>query len=361
MFYNLGGIAFTEKRDFYAGISLIFLGDSTYQGVAPIPSTVTGEQVSQLEIPPHFYWVEPISERLKFGLALNAPFGLVTEWEDPDTWAGRFISQKADLLSIDLNPSVAYKINDRLGVAVGLIVRFSEVELRNITPTPTIPPQNAIQNVLESDLETGFGGNFGLLFKATEQFSLGFSYRSKVDIDYSGEATFTPILAPGAPPPTGIETSIEFPDQAVLGFSYLFGSKWTANLDIVYTGWSSFDQLVIDFDPGSMLPQVVRPQNWDDAYSVRGGAEYKLGGSSRIRFGLYFDETPQPEETVSPLLPDADRMGYSVGYGYDGSSIDVDAYFLYVDFDERTTTTNLDGFNGTYETDVLILGASVRF
>lgn len=84
-------------------------------------------------------------------------------------------------------------------------------------------------------------------------------------------------------------------------------------------------------------------------------------GSSRIRFGLYYDETPQPDETVSPLLPDANRVGYSVGYGYAGKSIDVDAYFLYVAFDERTTTTNLDNFNGTYDTDVLILGASIGF
>ena len=93
----------------------------------------------------------------------------------------------------------------------------------------------------------------------------------------------------------------------------------------------------------------------------RGGAERKLGEKSSIRFGLYYDESPQPDHSVSPLLPDANRWGYSLGYGHRTKKIDIDAYLLYVDFEERTTLVSQDNFNGTYKTDVWIVGASVGF
>ena len=127
------------------------------------------------------------------------------------------------------------------------------------------------------------------------------------------------------------------------------------------TGWSSFDTLNVDFDPASGIDPLVRPQGWDDSNTYRAGAQYLLNGRSQIRFGLYFDESPQPSYSVSPLLPDAERWGYSLGYGYTGNKVDVDAYVLYVAFDDRTTMDNLDGFYGTYSTNVLILGASVGF
>mgnify|MGYP000435176016 CR=1 FL=1 len=72
----------TSRRVFYAGISLISLGDSTFQGASPYPGPdATGEQVDQIVTPPHFYWVRPINDKIVFGLGLNSPFGLVTEAE----------------------------------------------------------------------------------------------------------------------------------------------------------------------------------------------------------------------------------------------------------------------------------------
>ena len=77
------------------------------------------------------------------------------------------------------------------------------------------------------------------------------------------------------------------------------------------------------------------------------------------RFGYYYDESPQPTEGVGPLLPDADRNGFTVGYGFNGGRVQQDYYVLYVDFNERTSRANFAGFNGTYESSVLLAGASL--
>lgn len=376
MFFNVGGVAFFEEQEFYAGISLISLGDSTFQGASPYPGTdAMGEQVDQIVTPPHFYWVRPINKKIVFGLGLNSPFGLVTEWDDPDNWSGRFLSEKAELINIDLNPNVGFRLSEKTGISVGVILRAAEIELKSrqaaINPQ-TQQPAEIAKNTLTSDLETGIGWNIGILHKFNEKASLGFNYRSKISVEFGGEAEFEQVFT-GDPifdgaiglvlpdQPVSIGTEIEFPDQFNFGFAYRFGEKWVAEWDIVWTGWDSFDTLTVNFDPASGLDPLVRPQDWSASKTYRGGAQYTIGDRSQFRFGLYFDESPQPSYSVSPLLPDAERWGYSLGYGYTGNKVDVDAYVLYVAFDERTTMDNLDGFYGTYSTNVLVLGASVGF
>ena len=142
MFYNVGGLAFLDQRDFLAGTTIIFLGDSDFSGLPPFPGTAySGSQQARLKAPIHFYWAEPISENLTFGLGLMTPFGLVTEWDNPDQWAGRFISTKADLTAIDLNPNIGWQITEKLGIGGGVVVRTSSVELKkNIgRPNPGDP------------------------------------------------------------------------------------------------------------------------------------------------------------------------------------------------------------------------------
>ena len=61
--------------------------------------------------------------------------------------------------------------------------------------------------------------------------------------------------------------------------------------------------------------------------------------------------------SVGPLLPDADRNDFTLGYG----TPRYDIALMYVDFDTRTTTTNRDNFFGTYNTDVWLLGITAKF
>ena len=73
------------------------------------------------------------------------------------------------------------------------------------------------------------------------------------------------------------------------------------------------------------------------------------------------DETPQPEKSVSPLLPGANRNGFSVGYGFTGGSLTWDLAVMYVPFDERTTNNQQDGFTGTYNTKAWLFGITLGF
>lgn len=370
MFHNVAGLAFLEEMSFDVGVTFL-QPDSDFVGLAPFPGPgATGAQESTTYTPVHFYWVRPLSDRLTFGVGLNSPFGLSTDWADPDQWPGRYISAEAELRSFDLNPSIGWKTGDRFGVGFGLVARISDVRLERYVPQIN-PATQTVADVatarLESEFDTGIGWNVGVLAKVGTYFSWGFSYRSKIEIDYGGDGVFTQI-ATGNPQldalvaaaiPFGqnlpIATTIEFPDMASFGLALGLTRSIMVEVDVNWTGWSSFGDIVLDFTSAPQFTSLI-PNDWHDAYNYRIGV--RLGeGRQQWRFGYIVDESPQPEESVGPLLPDADRTDYTIGYG--GRRYDV--ALMYVDFDTRTSRTNRDGFFGTYNTDVWLLGITAKF
>ncbi|MEE8278372.1 MAG: outer membrane protein transport protein [Thermoanaerobaculia bacterium] len=374
MFFNVGGLAFLDEQEFQVGFTFITQSEADFEGANPFPGEGTSEELETLaETPPHFYWVKPLGERWNFGLAVNSPFGLVVEWQNKSSFTGRFISTRTEIVVFDINPNLGWKISDTLGIGFGPILRVSEVELNRraaaINPF-TLQPVDVASVVLESDLDTGFGWQAGFLHKLNNSFSWGFSYRSSIEVDFGGDARLTQILT-GNPQFDGlvalsqpfgrelpIETSIEFPDAASLGVAVAISPRLLIEVDANWTGWSSFDAVVIDFTNDDLEDQVL-PQEWDDTNHYRLGLRWTRGRRSEWRLGYVFDETPQPDTGVGPLLPDSDRNGFSVGYGHQGQKVNWDLALLYLPFNDRSTRTNRDDFNGSSEITAWLIGFTV--
>ncbi len=369
LFHNAGGLAFLDKTQLTTGLTWIHVNGSEFEGLPPFPGAGVQEQMKDLEaFPPHAYYVRPINSSWKFGIGFTSPFGLATEWEDPDTFSGRFLSQRAELRVVDINPTIGYKLTPKLGLGFGLVGRFSDVQLDRHVPAVN-PFTGGVVDIasvaLESDIDDGFGWNAGILHRVGSAFSWGLSYRSKVKVEYGGDAVFTQILSGnpvfdaiiatrlpfGADVP--VETEIEFPDMASLGFAFQLTTNLLAEVDFNWTGWSSFDALPLTFPTAPALSSLIE-QDYDDANNYRLGFNYKTGSGAEWRFGLGFDESPQPDESVGPLLPDSDRSVATLGWG--SASGKIDLAFMFLKSDDRTTTVNNDNFNGTYKTDALLFG-----
>lgn len=376
LFYNTGGLAFFEEREFAVGVTLVSSFDEEFTGLPPFPGPMANGNLDSLHEPiPHFYWVQPVNETWNFGLAVNSPFGLKTDWQNPDDFPGRFINTEASMLTFDVNPNLGVKVSDKLGIGFGAILRFSSVEFNRRVPTQN-PFTGDLLEVgaaqLESDLDQGLGWQLGLLYKADESWSWGFSYRSSITVDYGGDARFTQIPT-GSPQidqlvagliPFGqdlpVETEIEFPDMATLGVAFALSADTLLEFDVNWTGWSSFDVLAIRF-VGLPVFDIVRQENWDDVYTYRTGLRWNRPSGNQWRFGLVVDETPQPTAAMSPLLPDSDRNGYTVGWGHQGDRTKVDLAVMYLDFEDRVNDVSLDFFNGTYSQSGLLLSATLGF
>lgn len=379
MLHNIGGLAFLDGVQFSAGTTLIAQTESDFRGAAPFPGPgADGERTDSIFYPSHLYYTQQIAPQWRIGFALNNPFGLATEWDNPDTWPGRAISYNAEMRTFDLTGGIGWQVSPRLGIGAGIIVRWSDLELnrRLLLPHPISGvPTDVADATLESDLDNGTGYTLGLLHRPNESFHWGLSYRSTIEVDYGGDLRLGQIPT-GIPPfdqfvatvlplatDIPISTSIEFPDQASLGLGFALSPSSWLEVDFNWTGWSSFDRLVVDV-PADPRFAIDRPENWDDVWSYRIGYRWSGAGSGEWRVGYIYDESPQPLASVSPLLPDADRNALTAGYGWSSPTFAFDLALMYLAFDDVDPSPadgQIDGFYGTYKTTGWLLGATLTW
>ncbi len=374
IFHNAAGIAFLKGKQFYGGGTFVH-PKSTLTGDDPLPGAGVVEKGDVGVIPvPAFYYTQQASERLVLGVGVHAPYGLATKWANPDTFTGRFLSLEANLKSLAINPTVAYKVRDRLAVGAGLDIRASQVALRRRVPAVNPFTQKVVDIAevkLESTWNWGVGFNVGVVAKPSEELSFGAAYRHKVRVDYGGTAAFAQIptgsseldtivaasLAQGARP---IATNITFPGIANIGVAYEW-NDWTLAGDVVWYQWSTFKELAIDFTDTPGIEQLI-PEDYESSLQLRLGVERRINEWWEVRGGYFYDQTPAPAASVTPLLPDASRHGLALGGSFVQAKWRLDAGLWYLLFKSRSTEgKNRDNYNGTYDNTALTLSASVGY
>jgi long-chain fatty acid transport protein len=374
IFHNAAGIAFLKGNHLTLGGALI-APSTDFTGADPYPGSGRLETMNVGIAPvPAVYFTHQFTARLVGGVGLNAPFGLKTSWDSPETFTGRFLSQRAELKGLSINPTVAYKLADRLSAGVGLDIRMTSVSLERNVPvvnpfTQTVVDASKV--LLDSDTATDFGWNLGVLGKPTENLSFGLAYRNKVKQDFSGAATFTAIptsnaqldalvalrLPSGALPAT---TVIEFPSIFSVGVAYSW-QEWTIEGDVDFYEWSTFDSLPISFEGRPDLSSVVL-EEYTNSRQYRVGVEREIDEFWAVRGGYYYDASPAPTPSVSPLLPDAARQGFCLGGSWSQGHLRLDAATWYVKFKERSTEDmQRDDYNGTYTGKAITFGLSLGY
>jgi len=376
--YNPAAILRGEGMQFQFGTNLITVGSDTTLTTSAFG--VPGQEFdaeSSIVTPSHFYFTHKVSDRWGWGVGLNNPIGLVTEWGDlPVTLSSR----KADLVTFVLNPNVAFALNDRWSAAVGLDYMFADVgEFSRDVDQSALLGQAPLTVVGRSNL-TGDGDDTSwnvALHYAGDTVGFGFFYRDGFSVDIDGDVEFSDINpALGALFPNGGgSTTLDLPAQAAVGVSWAAGDAWTFEFDVAWAEWSAFKELALDFEnetsvqvaPGVFVPVVedtVLVENWDDTMSYRFGAAWALSERHELRFGALFDESPVPAETLRPSIPDADRTAVTFGYGFKGEKWNIDAYYMPLFFDDIDAVAGEDGvIPGKYESFVNLAGVTfnVRF
>lgn len=392
IFFNPAGITQLEGTHITAGTTLI-LPNSKFTGFSDSSPLVAPEaeyeMESQVFTPINFYITQQLTDDLFVGFGVYNPYGLGTKWAD--TWVGRYAAVDTEVRTFFFNPVVAYKVSDALSISAGFVFGYGDVKIiKNLflaDPVTSAPKADA-QTALEGD-GTAMGWTAGLLFKPSENSSIGLNVRSGTEFEFEGTATTTPATLdfthPQAGPlslplPTGgIAASLNTPLNVTLGFA-LQGEKTTYVADIQWVGWSSYDTLAVDFteyredpmNPASPLLRTAAPREYKNTYIFRLGMEHEMSDNFMLRGGILYDVNPVADKYVEPTLPDADRLGLNLGFGYkltDNMSIDVAYMFLI--FMEREITNSALGagypdpydvpLNGTYNSYSHLLGVNFSY
>lgn len=352
IFFNPAGLGFQKQGSVYLGTTII-MPASTFYGPTNLGQSTKNEMVSQVFTPINIYATYPLMEGLVVGIGINNPYGLGTEW--PETWSGRYITQKVDLMSFYFSPTLAYKVSDQLSIGIGMNYVTGDVTLSRIANAANF---GGSEPQVKLDLSgTGIGFNAGAIFKATEQLSVGVSYRSSVKIDAEGTAKFKPTSA--LFPEGDASAALELPATAFIGVAYKLMDNFEMEADYQYVGWSSYKELKIEFKKNNT--SSTSPKNYEDTYILRVGGEYTMD-ALQIRFGYLFDANPVTDHYTEPLLPDADRNGFNIGAGYKiNDNMSVDLSYLFLKFAERSVTNTEVQFDGVYQANANLFGVNFGY
>lgn len=353
IYFNPAGLAFQSGTKVYLGTTLIMPKVSFFGPINNDPTLINNEtkMVDQTFTPINVYVTHAVTEDLHVGIGVNNPYGLGTEW--PSDWAGKFISQKVDLQSFFFTPTVSYKISDQLSFGVGLNYVTGKATVKRVVSDPFDP--HATVSIEASG--TGIGYNAGVLYKFSSELSIGASYRTSVKLEPTGTATFEPSRA--VYPAGDVDTKIELPATGFLGVAYTPMKNLTLEGDYQFVGWSSYNELRFTFKKDGS--ESVSPKNYEDSYILRFGAEYTMD-NLQLRAGYLFDRSPVTAKYVEPLLPDANRNGFNIGFGYSiTEQLSVDVSYLFLKFDQRKAENTEVTFDGTYNSSANLIGINFGY
>jgi len=314
--------------------------------VSPTISGGQGGDAGAWTFVPNAYYAFRVTPQVHLGVGLNAPFGLATEY-DPD-WIGRTQAIKSELKTININPSIAYKVNDTLSLGAGLNIQRIEATLTN----QIHPLFNASRIEIKGD-DYGWGFNLGALWQVGPDTRIGLAYRSKVDYTLEGNASVTNFPSVPSGPVTA---DITMPDTASLSLFHKLSPKWDLLADVTWTGWSAFDELRIVRTSGAQLSNT--PENWNDILRYSLGATWHMSDKLSLRGGVAYDEAPVSDTDRTPRIPDGARTWLAVGGQYrvgTRGTIDFGYAHLFVEDAGLNSTGGYTKLTGQYDSQVDIL------
>lgn len=350
-FSNPAGLAFLSGNQAQAGGNVYFThAKFENQGSTSLlgqPMTGGNDTSDPTIFAPFLYYSHSLSDVLKLGIGIYAPFGLMTEYSGDSSV--RYHALKSDLKTIEINPNIAYKVTPNFAIGAGLIARYSTAELTSAIDLGSIGAANRIPGSVpqgqdgrakvEGD-DWGFGFKLGLEFLPFEGTRVGLGYRSMVKTTLEGDAEFS-LTTPGQilSGATGIfrnsdaTASIDYPEQVSLSVSQVVTPQLTLLGDVSWTNWSRFKELRVKY-ANAAQPNTVTSENWDDSWRVSVGAAYALTPSWMLRGGVAYDFSPVPDDNHrTARVPDGDRLWLALGAGYNISdSLSINAAFAHLMF-----------------------------
>ena len=374
-FYNPAAMVRLDRSQVYLGGAAITLGVS-FEGEAPFPGASVAEETNFKIYPmPNLYGVVRLGERWAVGTAVNTPYGLGSEWKDPNSYSGRFIAYSSALVPVSAGLSVAYAIDDRWSVAVGGNVLFTNLQLKRRIPGAAFgcTASDVADAAISATMEPGYGWQAALAYAPSQLWRIGAVFQSGITSTVEGNADFTQIVtgdatcdaivAANLPPDQPVHTEFNYPNLYTVGVAWLPHGDWTIEGDFQFGEYSVWQSTDLHFQATPMLDESI-PQDYQDAWQLRLGAERRLSRVA-LRAGYHYSTAASPSKSLSPIYADLVRHGFAVGAGYAlGSSrrvrLDL-AYLVLLNVEASTNGASTYGYNGSYDATLHELAIGVMW
>ena len=366
IFFNPAGMTYLEGRQIVGALHLIQTnGDFDNRNSQPAGSRPLGSEggeIGSLAAIPNFYYKQDINDQLKIGIGVGTPFGLKTEYDK--NWLGRFQALKSELKTVNINPSLAWKINDQWSLGFGISAMWAQAELSSAVNPPLLALNES--HINNKGKDWGFGYNLGAIYQITPDTRLGLAFRSKVEQHLKGRATSPFTLANGNPAQTlntDITADLTLPETLSFSSFSRLDDRWDLLADVTWTRWSQFKTLSIVRDNGSNSILGETQEHWNNTLRYSVGVNYRYSETLKLRTGVAYDEEAIDNDHRTPRIPGNDRTWLSFGASWQYSpqtKFDIGYAHLFIKkariHDDQTALVPSRGLvNGQYEGSADIL------
>lgn len=284
----------------------------------PAPLGNEGGDIGDLALLPSLYYSQEINPSLFMGIGISTPFGLKTDYDSQ--WIGRFQALKSELKTININPAMAYQVNEKLAIGGAVSAMWAQAELTKALNTGTG------DTVKVKGEDWGFGFNLGAMYQATPDTRLGLAYRSQVKqkLDGTSASSYHQLDPTLNTLNTGITADLTLPESLSISVLSHLNAKWEIIADATWTGWSRFQELKVVRDNGT--PLINTSENWHDTMRYSIGANYQCNEKLKLRTGIAFDEEAISDQYRTARIPGNDRTWLAAGaswQAFEHDSIDV--------------------------------------
>ncbi len=282
---------------------------------------------------PASYFIQPLNDQWAWGIGLFSNYGLSTEYSK--TFAAGAGAGDTELLTFNINPNIAYRINSSFSVGAGINAVYAAAELNRYAGalSAAIPGANSDTRLAHLKGDTwGFGWNVGTLYEINENNRLALTYRSQVDLSFDGDfqgATSGNRVVDG-------NLKLDLPAQAEFAGYHRLNQQFAVHYSVNWTDWSAFQELKATSSgcnmPGQPGVCLNKPEKFKDSTRYSLGGTWYVNPSWEARIGFAYDNTPIEPEYRSLSIPDSDRVWYSAGATYHiDKDMSVDFGMAYLD------------------------------
>ncbi|MDY0248899.1 MAG: TonB-dependent receptor [Pseudomonas sp.] len=329
VFGNPAGLSKLQGKQVSGGFAVVKANVDINHVDSAVPGTSNGDMVPLANVPFAFFAM-PIDEKWNFGLGMYVPFGLISDYEK--SFQGASHGQYSKVAVMTVQPTLSYKITDRIAVGFGPTLNKIDGKLTNTLVTRGLSASGQDTLISIKGDDTALGYNVGLMVDLSEKTTWGITYHSKVDYTLKGR---TKVYNAPFPINGEYKTTLDFttPESVDTSITHKLDDQWTLHGGLTWTRWSRLQSIEAKNQgvPDARFSSLKEELNWHNTWSYSIGASYQVNPQWILRTGFSIDQSPTTNEYRTVRIPVGNRKILTFGTGWAASdNLTIDLAYAYI-------------------------------
>lgn len=333
---NPAGMTLLERNQLEGGLLGIFV-TAKFDSDATTFGGGDGGDAGGFTPASSFSYVHGIAPDLKLGVSLGSYFGLGMDYGDH--WAGRYYIQQGELLTMGINPTIGYRVNNWLSVGAGFSLLqgklTQEVAVNNNPVGVFSTPDGKLK--IDAD-DVGYGYNLGVLVVPQQGTRLGLTYRSEITLEFDDavktsnlSVLWSGVLDRILGPSRKTDLELTIPQAVMFSVYHQLNDQWAIMGNVGWQEQSAFGKTNISL-ASDVTTSLTADRNFHDTWHYALGAQYRFDPRWLLSMGVSYDESPVDDKDRTPDMPLDRQIRYAAGLQYDLSKdLTIGAAYTFLD------------------------------